>query len=65
MIYGATLVFKVLYNFAFRNIPKNGKKPFLFSFYIPVQNLCGILSWFLNKNCRELNSKKLLFLGHF
>jgi hypothetical protein len=26
MQFGATLVFKVLSNFAFKNIPKNGKK---------------------------------------
>jgi hypothetical protein len=32
MQFGATLVFKVLSNFAFKNIPKNGQKPFLFSF---------------------------------
>jgi hypothetical protein len=41
------------------------KKPFIFSFYIPIQNLCKIFSWSLKQSCRELNSKQLLFLGHF
>jgi hypothetical protein len=46
------------------------KKSFLFSFYFPIQNLCKILSWSLNKSCRELNSKQLSFWaifrkGHF
>jgi hypothetical protein len=65
MIYGPILVFKVLSNLAFKNIPKNGQKPFKFSFYIPIQNLCRNLSWSLNKSCRELNSKQFSFLGHF
>jgi hypothetical protein len=65
MIYEATLVFKVLSNFAFKNISKNGKKPFLFSFLFSVKNLFRILSWSLNKSCRELNSKQLSFLSHF
>jgi hypothetical protein len=65
MQFGATLLFKVLSNFAFKNIPKNGQKPFIFSFYIPVQNLCRIFSWSLKQSCRGLNSKQLSFLGHF
>jgi hypothetical protein len=65
MQFGENLVFKVFSNFAFKNIPKNGQKPFLFSFLILVQNLCKILSWSLNKSSRELNSKQLSFLGHF
>jgi hypothetical protein len=65
MKFGATLVFKVLSNLAFKNIPKNGQKLFIFSFYIPVQNGYRNLSWSINKSCRELNSKQLLFLGHF
>jgi hypothetical protein len=56
---------KVLSNFAFKNIPKNGQKPFIFSFCIPVQNLCRIFSWSLKQSCGGLNSKQLSFLGHF
>jgi hypothetical protein len=44
---------------------ENGQKPSLFSFYSPIQNLLGILSWSHNKSCRELNSKQLSFLSHF
>jgi hypothetical protein len=65
MIYRATLVFKVLSNLAFKNIPKNGQKPFQFSFCILAQNLCKIFSWSLKQSCRELNSKQLLFLDQF
>jgi hypothetical protein len=52
-------------NFAFKNVSKNDQNTLLFSFYFPIQNLFGILSWSLNKSCRELNSKQLSFLGHF
>jgi hypothetical protein len=61
MQFGATLVFKVLSNFAFKNIPKNGQKPFIFSFYIPVQNPCRIFSWSIKQSCRGLNSKQVSF----
>jgi hypothetical protein len=65
MIFGATLVFKVFSNLCFKNVSTNGQNTLLFSFYFPIQNLCKILSWSLNKSCRELNSKQLSFLGHF
>jgi hypothetical protein len=65
MQFGATLMFKILSNFAFKNIPKNSKKPFIFSLCIPVQNLRRIFSWSLKQSCRGLNYKQLLFLGHF
>jgi hypothetical protein len=65
IIFGAALVFKVLSNFAFKNIIGKWSKPSLFSFYSPIQNLLGIFSWSLNKSCRELNSKQLSFLGYF
>jgi hypothetical protein len=50
---------------AFENIIEKGQKSSLFSFYFPIQNLLGILSWSLNKSYGELNSKQLSFLGHF
>jgi hypothetical protein len=65
MQFGATLVFKILAKYAFKNIPKNGQNPFIFSIYILVQNLCRIFSWSLKQSCRGLNSKRLSFLGHF
>jgi hypothetical protein len=64
-IFGATLVFKVLSNLLLKILLENSKKSSLFSFYSPIQNLLGVWSWSLNKSCRELNSKQLLFLGHF
>jgi hypothetical protein len=63
--FGATLVFKVLSNLLLKILLKNGKKPSIFSFYSLIQNLLGVLSWSLNKSCRELNSKQLSFLGYF
>jgi hypothetical protein len=65
IIFGATLVTKVLSKFALKILLENGQKPSLFSFYSPIQNLLGFWSWSLNKSCRELNSKQLSFLGHF
>jgi hypothetical protein len=63
-IFGAKFVFKLLTKSA-KIIIEKGQKSSLFSFYFPIQNLCGILSWSLDKSCRELNSKQLSFLGHF
>jgi hypothetical protein len=54
-----------LEKYAFENILENGQKPFIFSFYIPIQNLGRIFSWSLKQSCRGLNSKQLLCLGHF
>jgi hypothetical protein len=54
-----------LTKFAFDNIIEISQKSSLFSFYFPIQNLLEILSWSLNKSCRELNFKQLSFLGHF
>jgi hypothetical protein len=65
IIFGATLVTKVLSKFAFKKIIGKWSKTSLFSFYSLIQNLLGIWSWSLNKSCRELNSKKLSFLDHF
>jgi hypothetical protein len=59
------VVFKLLTKFAFENIIEKGKKSSLFSFYFPIQNLLGILSWSFEQSCRGLNSKQLSFLGHF
>jgi hypothetical protein len=53
-----------LTKFPFKNIIEKVQKSSLFSFYFPIQNLLEILSWSLNKSCRELNSKQLSFLGH-
>jgi hypothetical protein len=64
-IFGAKFVFELLTKFAFENIIEKGQKSSLFSFYFPIQNLLGILSWSLNKSCGELNSKQLLFLSYF
>jgi hypothetical protein len=63
--FGATLVIKVLSNLLLKILLENSQKPSIFSFYSPIQNLLGVLSWSLNKSCRELNSKQLSFLGHF
>jgi hypothetical protein len=65
MQFGAKFVFKLLTKYAFEIIIENGKKSSLFSFYFPIQNLCKIFSWSLKQSCRGLNSKQLLFLGHF
>jgi hypothetical protein len=63
---GAKFILKIHPNFAFKKISlKKWSKYPLFSFYFPIQNLLGILSWSLHKSCRELNSKQLSFLGHF
>jgi hypothetical protein len=70
MQFGAKFVFKLLAKYAFENILGNGQKPFIFSLYIPIQNLCRIFSWSLKQSCRGLNSKQILFWaifrkGHF
>jgi hypothetical protein len=65
MQFGAKFVFKLLEKYVFKNILENSKKPSIFSFYIPIQNICKIFSWSLKQSCRGLNSKQLLFLGHF
>jgi hypothetical protein len=65
MQFGAKFVFKLLAKYAFKNILENSKKPFIFSFCIPVQNICRIFSWSLKQSCRGLNSKQLSFLGYF
>jgi hypothetical protein len=62
---GAKLVFKLLAKYAFENILENSKNPSIFSFYIPIQNLGIIFNWSLKQSYRGLNSKQLLFLGHF
>jgi hypothetical protein len=54
-----------LTKFAFKNIIEKGQKSSQFSFYFLIQNLLGILSWSFKQSCRGLNSKQLLFLGHF
>jgi hypothetical protein len=56
---------KFYQNLLLKILLENGQKPSLFSVYSPIQNLLGILGWSLNESCRELNSKQLLFLGHF
>jgi hypothetical protein len=56
-IFGAKFVFELLTKFAFENIIEKGQKTSLFSFYFPIQNMLGSLSWSLNESCRELNSK--------
>jgi hypothetical protein len=61
MQFGTKLVFKLLANYAFKSTLENSQKPFIFSFYIPIQNLCRIFSWSLKQSCRGLNSKQLLF----
>jgi hypothetical protein len=65
IIFGAKFVFKLLAKYAFKNILENSQKPCIFSFCFPIQNLGGIFSWSLKQSCRGLNSKQLLFLGHF
>jgi hypothetical protein len=66
MIFRATLVFKVLSNFALKLFLEMVKIPFYLAFTPQFKIYANFfLSWSLNKSCRELNSKQLLFLGHF
>jgi hypothetical protein len=63
MIFGATFVFKISPNFAFKNILENGVLIENFDFKSFIQNLFRISKCALKQSCRELNFKQLLFWG--
>jgi hypothetical protein len=63
MIFGATFVFKISPNFAFKNILENGFLIKKMDFEPLIPNQFEILKSSLKKSCRELNFEQLLFWG--
>jgi hypothetical protein len=61
MIFGATFIFKISPNFAFKNILENGFLIKKIDFEPLIQNLYRISKGALKQSCRELNFEQPLF----
>jgi hypothetical protein len=61
IIFGASLVFQISSNFAFKNILEKWDFDLKMDFESLIQNLFGISKCALKQCCRELNFEQLLF----